>query len=214
MVDDPRPESLIPYQRYVMEELRGVVARVLQDVAINGLPGGHHFYIGFRSDHPDVKLPEPIRARYPERMKIVLQHKFSGLRVDDFGFHVQLNFSGIPADISVPFAALEEFIDPEVAFALKFEAEPAANRDAAITSATESDKTSPDDKTQSDASVSAGRAKPSDPAHSPKTKLTAKINAAKARSNANPKAKPNADSASDPSSASDKVVSIRDFRKK
>ena len=41
MVDDPRPESLIPYQRYVMEELRGVVARVLQDVAVNGLPGGH-----------------------------------------------------------------------------------------------------------------------------------------------------------------------------
>ena len=210
MVDDPRPESLIPYQRYVMEELRGVVARVLQDVAVNGLPGGHHFYIGFRSDHPDVKLPEPIRARYPERMKIVLQHKFSGLRVDDFGFHVQLNFSGIPADISVPFAALEEFIDPEVAFALKFEAEPAANRDAA----TASDKASSDDKIESDASASAKRAKPSDPAHSPKTKLTAKINAAKARSNANPKAKPNADSASDPSSASDKVVSIRDFRKK
>lgn len=210
MVDDPRPESLIPYQRYVMEELRGVVARVLQDVAVNGLPGGHHFYIGFRSDHPDVKLPEPIRARYPERMKIVLQHKFSGLRVDDFGFHVQLNFSGIPADISVPFAALEEFVDPEVAFALKFEAEPAANRDAA----TASDDKTAEDKMQRDASASAERAKPSAPAHSPKTKLTAKINAAKAKSKANPKAKPSADSASDPSSASDKVVSIRDFRKK
>ena len=49
MADDS-PESLIPYDEIVQEALRDVVGRVLSSVEQGGsLPGGHHFYITFRT---------------------------------------------------------------------------------------------------------------------------------------------------------------------
>src|SRR3546814_20788084 len=42
--------SLIPYDEIVQDALRAVIGRVLGEVeAAGGLPGGHHFYITFRT---------------------------------------------------------------------------------------------------------------------------------------------------------------------
>jgi hypothetical protein len=47
------PDSLIPYDEIVQEALRAVVGRVLGSVAETGnLPGGHHFYITFKTHAP------------------------------------------------------------------------------------------------------------------------------------------------------------------
>ena len=50
-------DSLIPYDDVVQEALRAVVGRVLGDVAANGLPGDHHFYITFKTQAPGVAIP-------------------------------------------------------------------------------------------------------------------------------------------------------------
>ncbi len=119
------PDSLLPYDRWTQEALRHVVLRALAHVAENGLPGDHHFYITFRTDHPGVSIPARLREKYPREITIVLQHQFSGLKVDEAAstFSVRLSFGGVPADLLVPIGAVTMFHDRHVQFGLTFEAE-------------------------------------------------------------------------------------------
>jgi uncharacterized protein len=110
----------IDYQRLVEGALRDVVRRVLADVAAEGLPGDHHFYIGFRTGHPGVVMPRSLRDLYPEEMSLILQHQFWNLAVGDDGFAVDLTFSGSRQRLEIPFAALTMFADPAAEFALRF----------------------------------------------------------------------------------------------
>jgi hypothetical protein len=139
MSDDARPApSLIPYERWTDDALREVVARALELAAAEGLPGEHHYYLTFRTDHPQVKLPGHLKARYPQEMTIVLQHQFEALTVDRAAqlFSVRLYFGGVPATLVVPFSALTGFADPAVRYGLRFQPsmeaapEPAAEGDA------------------------------------------------------------------------------------
>ena len=126
----PRPDSLLPYDAWMEEASRLVVVRALAHVGAHGLPGDHHFYISFRTDVPGVALPQRLRAQYPQEMTVVLQHQFWDLQVDtDEGwFSVGLSFGGVPSMLTVPFAALTAFADPQVQFGLRFRAaEPPAN---------------------------------------------------------------------------------------
>ena len=93
----------------------------MEGVAELGLPGEHHFYLTFRTDHPLAEMPEPILAKYPTEIRIVLQNQFSNLYVDDFGFHVTLYFGGMPTPLYVPFDAITSFLDPHVQFSMRFE---------------------------------------------------------------------------------------------
>jgi uncharacterized protein len=110
----------IDYQRLVEDALRDVVRRVLADVAEQGLPGDHHFYIGFRTGHPGVVIPRSLRDLYPEEMSLILQHQYWGLEVNDDAFAVELSFSGRRQRLEVPFAALTMFADPSAELALRF----------------------------------------------------------------------------------------------
>jgi uncharacterized protein len=118
----PAKESLLPYEAWAAEALRRVVTEALAHVARHGLPGGHHFYVTFRTDHPGVAIPPHLKQRFPEEMTIVLQHQFWDLVVDEAAgrFRVGLSFGGVPATLIVPFAALTAFVDPEVQFGLSF----------------------------------------------------------------------------------------------
>ena len=125
-----RPESLLPYEDWAEAAMRQVMVRALEYAAANGLPGGHHFYITFRTDHPNAVVPPRLRAQYPQEITIVLQHQFWDLKVDEAAgeFSVGLSFGGVPTVIHVPFAAVTGFADPEVRFGLRFKPEfPAAN---------------------------------------------------------------------------------------
>ena len=113
--------DLIRYDLLVQEALKGVVRRVLVDATRDGLPGEHHFYISFRTEHAGVRLSGRLRERYPQDMTIVLQHQFENLVVGDAAFEVGLSFSGVPERLRVPFDALTGFFDPSVQFGLKFE---------------------------------------------------------------------------------------------
>ena len=112
------------YDRMVEDALRSVVRRALVHVAEKGLPGNHHFYITFRTDHSEVDIPAALKERYPGEMTIVLQHQFWGLEVSDHRFSVTLSFADVPHRLVIPFAAVTAFADPSVRFGLQFDVEP------------------------------------------------------------------------------------------
>jgi hypothetical protein len=125
MTDDAKtsPDSLLPYDAWTENALRQVVVRAIIYAGTHGLPGEHHFYITFRTDHPGVVIPARLRAQYPQEMTIVLQHQFWDLEVDEAAgrFSVRLSFSGIPALLVVPLGAVTAFADPAVRFGLGFQ---------------------------------------------------------------------------------------------
>ena len=122
-MSDETPESLIPYDEIVQEALRDVVGRVLGEVEqTGGLPGGHHFYITFKTRAAGVDIPKHLMERFPDEMTIVIQHRFWDLKVAEDGFSVGLSFGGIPSTLRVPFAAVTQFHDPAVEFSLTFQA--------------------------------------------------------------------------------------------
>jgi uncharacterized protein len=124
----------IRYDLLTQEALRSVLRRVLQDAALSGLPGDHHFYISFNTGAPGVRLSKRLRAQYPEEMTVVLQHQFRNLTVNEQAFEVGLSFSGVSEHLVVPFDAIKRFFDPSVQFGLQFETvgatEEAAGKDA------------------------------------------------------------------------------------
>ena len=132
MEDDQkqRPDSLLPYEKWIEQALRHVVAQAIEHVAAEGLPGGHHFYITFRTNHPGVELPQRVKAQYPQEMTIVLQHQFWDLNFDRAtqAIQVGLSFGGVPSRLIIPLEAVVEFADPHIRYGLRFQAvEPVAN---------------------------------------------------------------------------------------
>jgi len=101
--------------------LRGLMAEVLSDVAENGLPGEHHFFITFDTNHPGVDIPQHLRERHPDEMTIVLQEWFDALSVTAERFGVTLNFGDVPEPLVIPFDAIKTFVDPSVEFGLRFD---------------------------------------------------------------------------------------------
>jgi uncharacterized protein len=136
MTEETHPDSLIPYDDIVQVALRAVVGRVLEGIQSNhDLPGGHHFYITFKTQASGVSIPRHLTERFPDEMTVVLQNKFWDLTVDEEGFSVGLTFNQIPTTLVIPFAAVTAFHDPAVDFALQFhvqldDMEPSAHAEA------------------------------------------------------------------------------------
>ena len=114
-------QDLFDYAKMVETALRGVVREALVRAAREGLHSGHHFYVSFRTDIPEVVLPDYLRDKYPEEMTIILQHQFWGLEVGEQEFSVTLSFQNRPEQLTIPFAAMTSFADPSVKFGLQFE---------------------------------------------------------------------------------------------
>ena len=121
--DQTPPESLLPYEAWTEGALRQVVVRAVAHAVTHGLPGQHHFYITFRTDHPGVMIPPRLRAQYPREMTIVLQHQFWDLKMDEAAgvISVGLSFGGAPASLVIPLDAVTAFADPAVRFGLGFQ---------------------------------------------------------------------------------------------
>lgn len=111
----------IDYGNLMHEAMRGLIRKVLTDVARNGLPGAHHFFITFDTSHPDAELADWLSDRYPGEMTVVMQHWYDNLQVGDDGFAVTLNFGDAPEPLFIPYDAIKTFVDPSVEFGLRFE---------------------------------------------------------------------------------------------
>jgi hypothetical protein len=111
----------IDYGNLMHDAMRSLIRNVLRDVAANGLPGAHHFFITFDTSHPDAELADWLSDRYPDEMTVVMQHWYDGLEVTDDGFSITLNFGDAPEPLYIPYDAIRTFVDPSVEFGLRFE---------------------------------------------------------------------------------------------
>ncbi|MEM9104482.1 MAG: SspB family protein [Pseudomonadota bacterium] len=120
----------IRYDILAQEALRGVIRKVLTEVAATGsLPGEHHFFITFLTNAPGVRISAYLREKYTEQMTIVIQHQFWDLKVTDSYFEIGLSFSDKPEKLHIPFSAIRGFYDPSVNFELEFDTMMADNED-------------------------------------------------------------------------------------
>ena len=113
----------IDYGNLMHQAMRGLIQNVLNDVAANGLPGDHHFFITFDTMHPDVEIADWLSDRYPDEMMVVMQHWYDNLDVTNDGFSVTLNFGDTPEPLYIPYDAIKTFVDPSVEFGLRFESQ-------------------------------------------------------------------------------------------
>lgn len=119
----------IRYDILAQDALRGVIRKVLTEVAATGrLPGDHHFFITFLTGAPGVRISQHLKAKYAEQMTIVVQHQFWELKVTDSLFEIGLSFSDTPEKLVIPFNAIRGFYDPSVNFELEFDV-PLADED-------------------------------------------------------------------------------------
>ncbi|MCF8480648.1 MAG: hypothetical protein K9H25_09465 [Rhodospirillum sp.] len=109
------------YDRMVESALRGVLREALEITQKQGLPGEHHFYITFDTNHDGAVLSPRLKSQHPEAMTIVLQNQFWDLEVRDTFFAVVLSFGGIRERLVVPFDAVSAFADPHASFGLQFQ---------------------------------------------------------------------------------------------
>jgi len=115
------PEDHIRYDILVQEAMRGVVRKVIAEVAKTGLPGEHHFFISFVTRAPGVRISQRLLEQYDQEMTIVLQNQYWDLKVHDATFEVGLSFDGHPETLVIPFSAIKGFFDPSVQFGCQFD---------------------------------------------------------------------------------------------
>ena len=111
-------KTIIQYDAMWGEALRGIVRQALR-ASENGLPGGHHFYVTFRTRHPTVDMSPALRARFPDEMTIVIQHQYWGLEITEDWFEITLSFNRLNERLHVPFAAVSAFADPFAKFGIQ-----------------------------------------------------------------------------------------------
>jgi hypothetical protein len=155
----PMAEDLIRYDVLVQEALRGVVKKVLTEVAQAGLPGEHHFFVTFATRYPGVRISQRLLAEYPSEMTVVLQHQFWDLSVHDSAFEVGLSFKGVAETLHIPFRAIASFVDPHAGFQVKFDTTP----DAKVIEAAEAEvhAPAPEAKSETEAAPAAEAGKAS-----------------------------------------------------
>lgn len=124
----------IRYDILAQDALRGVIRKVLSEVAATGrLPGDHHFFVTFLTGAPGVRISQHLKSKYAEQMTIVIQHQFWDLKVSETQFEIGLSFSDTPERLVVPFNAIRGFYDPSINFELEFEVPLAEDASAEIT---------------------------------------------------------------------------------
>lgn len=143
----------IDYGNMMHRAMRGLIRQVLTDVADNGLPGEHHFFITFDTQCAGVEVADWLSELYPDEMTIVIQHWFDNLLVEEDGFSITLNFGDQPEPLSIPYTAIRTFVDPSVEFGLRFETTDLEVDDAPEAPMAEDVEDSAEDDARSDAEV-------------------------------------------------------------
>ena len=111
----------IDYGNLMHNAMRSLIQDVLTEVKNNGLPGEHHFFITFDTNHAGVEMAPWLKDRYPTEITVVMQHWYDDLEVKEDCFSVTLNFGDTPEHLVIPYEAILTFVDPSVEFGLRFE---------------------------------------------------------------------------------------------
>ncbi|MDC0652876.1 ClpXP protease specificity-enhancing factor SspB [Planktomarina temperata] len=109
--------KMIDYGSMMHDAMRGLIKRLLQDIADAGeLPGDHHFFITFNTMYPGVLIPDWLLERYPDEMDEARSRLAAmlGVQSDELSF-------GPSTTQNTYVLALRTFVDPSVEFGLRFE---------------------------------------------------------------------------------------------
>ena len=104
--------------------MKNMLKSILEEVAVDGLPGAHHFFITFKTTHAGVDLAPWLKDKFPDEMTIVIQEWFDNLAIMADRFTITLNFNNAPEPMVIPFDAITAFADPSADFGLRFDAIP------------------------------------------------------------------------------------------
>ncbi len=104
--------------------MKNMVKSLLEEVAVDGLPGAHHFFITFKTSHAGVDLAPWLKDKFPDEMTIVMQEWFDNLAIMADRFTITLNFNNTPEPMVIPFDAITAFADPSAEFGLRFDTMP------------------------------------------------------------------------------------------
>ena len=115
---------MLDYKKLIEISMLDMIKGILKGIAKDGLPGNHHFYITFDTNNSNVKIPQWMLEKYPQKMTIIIRNWFENLKVSSNYFEITLNFSNQPERLTVPFDSIELFADPSVDFALSFNPKP------------------------------------------------------------------------------------------
>ena len=144
MAEETPPVDEMNYEQLAQDAKRGIIRSALERAAMpEGIPGAHHFYVTFMTRAPGVSVPPDILAKYPDEMKVVLQHQYWDLKVEPTRFSVMLKFGGMPKVLAMPYTAVTRFYDPSVQFLLQFEAPETVEEVAAEVAATSTERALP-----------------------------------------------------------------------
>lgn len=76
------------------------------------------FWVTVDTTNPRVEMPEWLRASYHQKIQLVIQNKWDKLELYAGGFSIRLYFSGVAADLFVPFGAILQLIDQRASIVL------------------------------------------------------------------------------------------------
>jgi hypothetical protein len=110
----------LDYLIFLRRASLNVAKEILAQVAEEGLFKKQHLYITFSLQHPSVKISSILREEFKDEMTIVLQHEFWDLKIDDYGFSVNLAFEHSNETLYVPFSSMKSISDPSEDFCLNF----------------------------------------------------------------------------------------------
>ncbi len=72
---------MLDYKKLIEISMLDMIKGILKGIAKDGLPGNHHFYITFHTNNTNVKIPQWMLEKYPEKMTIIIRNWFENLKV-------------------------------------------------------------------------------------------------------------------------------------
>ena len=109
----------INYSQILKNNMINVFKDVLKIIDKEGLTEGHHLFITFKTNYPNVKIPSWIKDKFPNEMTIVMQYEYWNFRIAKNDFKITLSFNDIKSDLSIPYDSVISFADPYANFGLK-----------------------------------------------------------------------------------------------
>jgi len=113
----------INYNKILRDNMLNFFREVLLNIAENGLQDGHHLYITFDTNNTKVKIPKWLKEKHPQEMTIVIQYEYWNFVIKKNLFNIGLSFNNIKTDLTIPYAAVISFADPQANFGLRLATE-------------------------------------------------------------------------------------------
>ena len=109
----------INYSQILKNNMINVFKDVLKIIDKEGLTEGHHLFITFKTNYPNVKIPSWIKDKFPNEMTIVMQYEYWNFRIAKNDFKITLSFNDIKSNLCIPYDSVISFADPYANYGLK-----------------------------------------------------------------------------------------------